>query len=167
MLVRATGARFIFEAGTEHGLSTWAMCRALHRNGVDRAAYIVTVDIRSDRGELLDGNEGGLVHRLVGDSVGVLSGTHERIDLFLHDTVNDPTHARAQFTALAPRLAPGAVVYSGWFTKEFVDFCEGNGLRYLEYVERPHDHWYPGRRAGLAIWPRSMVGPAPARRQSA
>jgi predicted O-methyltransferase YrrM len=152
MLVRASGARVIFEAGTERGLSTWAMCRAVRRNGgTGRAPLIITVDIGADRGEFLDGDEGGLVRRLVGDSVTALLATAEPIELFLHDTTSEPMHSRAQFEALAPRLAAAAIVHTAWFTGEFVAASEQHEWRSLEYVERVSDHWYPGRRCGLAV----------------
>lgn len=150
MLVRASGARVVFEAGTDRGLSTWAMCRALQRAPGGSPALIVTVDIRADRGEMLDGDEGGLVRRITGDSLQALAAMERPIDLFLHDTVNDPAHMRAQLAAVAPRLAPAGIVHSAWFTREFVAFCEAEGLLALEYVERPRDHWHPGRRCGLA-----------------
>ena len=155
LLVRASGARVVFEAGTDRGLGSWAMCRALQRNASEagddgRAPLLITVDLRSDRGEFLDGDEGGLVRRLEGDSVAALQTTPEPIDLFLHDTVNDPAHSRAQFAALAPRLAPGAMVHSCWFSPEFIAFCDDLDLRCLQYVEPVRNHWYTGGRCGLA-----------------
>ena len=154
MLVRASGARVIFEAGTERGLSTWAMCRALQRNGGGGGAQkIYTVDIQADRGGFLEGDEGGLVQRLVGDSVATLQGITGPIDLFLHDTLNEAAHTRAQLAALAPRLVPGSLLHSCWFSAELVDFCEQHGMRALEYAEQVKDHWYPGARAALAVMP--------------
>jgi predicted O-methyltransferase YrrM len=151
LLVRVSGARFVFEAGTERGLSTWAMVRALQRAGhAPGAASIVTVDIAADRGELLEGDEGGYVTRVTGDSVAVLGATERPIDLFLHDTTNDEAHSRAQFAALAGRLAPGGWVHSAWFSPAFVAFCDRKSLRCLEYVEQPQGHWYPGRRCAIA-----------------
>ena len=165
MLVRASGARVIFEAGTERGLSTWAMCRALQRNrrddiggGNSGPQRIYTVDLQADRGGFLDGDEGGLVQRLVGDSVATLRGITEPIDLFLHDTLNEPAHTRAQLAALAPRLVPGSLLHSCWFSAELADFCEQQGMRALEYAEQVHDHWYPGARAALAVMPGVDAG---------
>lgn len=156
LLVRASGAQRIFEAGTERGLSTWAMCRALTRNGVVgnvAAPPITTVDIADDRGEFLDGDEGGLVRRLVGDSVQALHHHQGPIDLFLHDTVNEPIHTRAQLQALRPHLVPGSLIHACWFSTPLFEFCEAHGLQALEYVERPAGHWYRGR-CGLAVMPR-------------
>lgn len=152
MLVRATGAKVVFEAGTDRGLSSWAMCRAMQANGhVGQGARLITVDLRADRGEFLDGDEAGLVQRLTGDSVAALAAVDQPIDLFLHDTVNDDAHSRAQFKVLSARLAPGALLHSCWFSDAFVQFCEQRGLRALEYVERVQSHWYAGRRCGLAV----------------
>jgi predicted O-methyltransferase YrrM len=153
-LVRASGARVVFEAGTDRGLGSWAICRALRRNAVEqamgRSPLLITVDVRADRGGFLQGDEGGLVRRLVGDSVQALMATLEPIDFFLHDTVNEPAHTRAQLAALATRLAPGGWVHSCWFSAEFIAFCDQHDLRALEYVEQVRKHWYAGGRCGLA-----------------
>lgn len=151
LLVRAARPRLTFEAGTERGLSTWAMVRALQHEGlVAGAASIVTVDIAEDRGEFLDGDEGGLVERHVGDSVALLRTSAVPIDLFIHDTINDAAHTEAQLAAIAPRLASGAWLHSAWFSRPFVDFCEQRHWPVLMYAEQPADHWYPGSRCGLA-----------------
>lgn len=154
MLVRASGARVVFEAGTDRGLGAWAICRALRRNAAEQATgrppLLITVDLRADRGDFLQADEDGLVRRLVGDSVAALQATAEPIDFFLHDTVNEAAHSRAQFAALATRLAPGGWVHSCWFSPEFTAFCDEHDLRALEYVEQVRDHWYAGGRCGLA-----------------
>jgi Methyltransferase domain len=157
ILVRARRPKTVFEAGTERGLSTWSMCRALHRNLAEGhttdLGRIITVDIGQDRGEFLEGDEDGLVQRLVGDSVQALRNSSGPIDLFLHDTVNQADHTREQLNLLAPRLSRGAVVHSCWFSLEFAQFCDQHGLNGLELVEKPKDHWYAGRRCGLAVKP--------------
>jgi predicted O-methyltransferase YrrM len=153
VLVRALQPQLVFEAGTDRGLSTWAMCRAVRRNldeGQAGPVRIITVDIAADRGEFLEGDEGGLVQRLVGDSVVALNGVPGGIDLFLHDTTNHAGHTQTQLQVLAAKLAPAGTVHSCWFSAEFANFCEAQGLRALEYVERPANHWYGGRRCGLA-----------------
>ena len=154
MLVRATRPRIVFEAGTEKGLGALAICRALAQNAALGApGKLVTVDIAADRGGFLEGDEGGLATRLTGDSVAAIDAMDSKIDFFLHETITDPDHCRAQFAALERRLAPGAVIHSAWLIEEFVEFCERNNLAYLEVVERPRDHWDAGRHFGLA-WAR-------------
>jgi hypothetical protein len=153
MLVRASGARRVFEAGTERGLSALAICRALRLNaatGDGPVPHLVTVDIATDRGEFLQGDEDGLVTRLTGDSVAAIRDQGPLIDCFIHDTVNDSQHTQIQLATVAAKLAPRAVIHTSWFNQEFATFCEGQDLRYIEVAERPKNHWYAGRRCGLA-----------------
>ncbi len=156
MMVRAIKPRIVFEAGTDKGLGALAICRALQRNRTEGSVgRLFTIDIAVDRGDYLAGDEDGLVLRRTGDSVAALLSMDEPIDLFVHETVNDPVHTRAQFAALKPRLARGALLHTAWFNTQFVDFCLDNGLACLEVAERPKDHWYPGRRMGLGWFPRT------------
>ena len=149
MLVRANQPQFVVEAGTAYGLGSLAICRALARNAAEGApGKLVTIDIASDRGDFLDGDEGGLVTQLTGDSVATIATLDSNIDLFIHDTY--PGHMREQFAALEPKLTKDAVVVTVWFVEEFILFCERLGWPYLEIAERPLDHWYPGGRYGIA-----------------
>jgi hypothetical protein len=151
VLVRSARPRLIFEAGTLNGSGSLAMSRALLRNAKEGSpGRILTVDSRLDRGELLEGDEGGLVTRLCGDSVELLLAMNNPIDFFIHDTTNLAAHTIAQFSALEQHLAPGAVVLTSWFGQEFADFCERNSLAYIEVSPRPADTWYTGSRHGLA-----------------
>jgi predicted O-methyltransferase YrrM len=155
VLVRATGARRVFEAGTEQGLSSWAMCRAMARNAHERqeplSLYrLSTIDLHAARGLYLNGDEGGLVERLSGDSVAALRQGAAPLDLILHDTINDDTHTREQLAAAMPRLAPGGVLHTSWFNAVFVDACQAHGLTCLPVAERLENHWFEGRLAGIA-----------------
>jgi predicted O-methyltransferase YrrM len=162
VLVRATGARQVFEAGTDQGLSTWAMCRALARNARDRreplSLYrLSTIDLHADRSLYLQGDEGGLVERLSGDSVQALRQDTAPLDLILHDTVNEDTHTREQLAAAAPRLAPGGMLHTSWFNAAFVDACLAHGLACLPVAERLQNHWFEGRLAGIARKPPGEI----------
>lgn len=151
VLVRCARPRLIVEAGTLNGSGSLAMSQALRLNAEEGSpGRIVTIDFRQDRGELLDGDEGGLVTRLCGDSIQWLHETNEPIDFFIHDTTNLAAHTVAQFSALERRLAPGAVVLTSWFGQEFAQFCERNSLAYLEVSPKPAHTWYSGSRHGLA-----------------
>lgn len=151
LIVRSLRPRLVVEAGTLNGLGSATICRALQRNAqAGWAGRLITVDSRSDRGEFLDGDEGGLVARCIGDSTRILCSIEEPIDLFIHDTTDDADHCAAQFDAVAPRLADGAVMLTSWFNEQFVEFCEHQGMVFLEIADRPHGHWYAGSRFGIA-----------------
>jgi predicted O-methyltransferase YrrM len=161
VLVRASGAHRIFEAGTEQGLSSYAICRALALNkqeantrdpeGRPMPYILVTIDLEADRGHYLEGNEQGLVVRLVGDSVAHLMAIQTPLDLFIHDTVNEEGHTQAQLSAAVKVLAPGGIIHTSWFNGTFTRCCEQAGLAYLPVSERLEGCWYGGRQAGLAI----------------
>ncbi len=158
VLVRASGARQVFEAGTEQGLSSWAICRALQRNAQDSGRplaehRLITIDLHTDRGLYLIDDEGGLVERRFGDSVASLRAQTTPLDLVLHDTVNDDEHTTAQLDAAAARLAPGGLVHSSWFNETFASSCERHGLVFLPVTERIESHWFEGRVAGIARKP--------------
>jgi len=158
VLVRASGARQVFEAGTEQGLSSWAICRALQRNAQDHGRplsehRLVTIDLHTDRGLYLIDDEGGLIERLYGDSVASLRARTTPLDLILHDTVNDDEHTKAQLDAAAARLSPGGLIHSSWFNEIFASSCEQHGLVCLPVAERIESHWFEGRVAGIARKP--------------
>lgn len=70
VLVRCARPRLIVEAGALNGSGSLAMSRALLLDAkAGSPGRIVTIDCRQDRGELLDGDEGGLVTRPGGDSI--------------------------------------------------------------------------------------------------
>jgi hypothetical protein len=151
MLVRASKAKLVFEAGTDKGFGAFAICRALIRNASEGTdGHLVTVDIKIDRGDMLDGDEAGLVTRLTGDSLEAIAAFDRRVELFIHDTTSEAGHMQSQLESLPPHLAPGAIIYTTWFTQTFVDFCERSGLSYLEVADKPLNHWYRGSRYGLA-----------------
>jgi hypothetical protein len=150
VIARCIRPRLVFEAGTLNGLGSLAICKALQRNAAaGHPGRLVTVDLRADRGEFLDGDEGGLVTRLFADSVEAVRSASEPINFFIHDTTSDAEHSRLQFAALERRLADYAVVNTSWFTQPFIDFCERNNLAFVEIADRPAAHWYSGSRYGL------------------
>jgi predicted O-methyltransferase YrrM len=150
VIARSVRPRLVVEAGTLNGLGSLAICRALQRNAVGgNPGSLVTVDVRTDRGEFLDGNEGGIVSRVIADSVDVVSAPGEPIDFFIHDTTSDAEHSARQFAALERRLSDRCVVLTSWFTQPFIDFCERNDLAFVEIADRPAAHWYTGSRYGL------------------
>lgn len=158
VLVRAGGARQVFEAGTEQGLSSWAICRALQRNAHDSGRplaehRLVTIDLHTDRGLYLVDDEGGLVERRFGDSVASLRSQTMPLDLVIHDTINDDEHTTAQLDAAAARLSTGGLIHSSWFNQIFASSCERHGLVYLPVAERIQSHWFEGRVAGIARKP--------------
>lgn len=155
VLTRACRARTVFEAGTAQGLSAVCIAEALRLNAREsgHAGRLYTVDLTSDRSLYLSPRDQDVVSQLTGDSIEQVEKFDHPIDLFLHDTINDPRHTTAQLTALMTRLAPRGVIHTSWFSDAFVGHCRLHGLNFLPFTEATAGHWYPGRRAGLAVAP--------------
>lgn len=152
VLVRASRARTVFEAGTAQGLSAVCMAEALRRNAQElhQPCRLYTVDLQQDRSLYLAPDDADMVTRLVGDSVEALRKVPEHIDLFLHDTLNDPEHTARQFATLLPQLAPGGVIHTSWFNDTFVRMGAQHGMRLLPLRIEAEHHWYSSH-AGLAV----------------
>lgn len=148
-LVRATEPEHVVETGTDKGIGSLVLARALERNGHGR---LTTIDINEDSGYMLAEAPAGLISRRIGDSVSIIREL-EDINLFLHDSDHSHVHEAAEFEAVSPCLAPGALVLSdnSELTSALSDWAGTTNRRFLYFAEEPLDHWYPGGGIG-ASW---------------
>lgn len=151
-LVRALRPQLVVETGTDKGLGSVVLASALLRNGQGR---LVTLDVNPDAGYLIAGPYADVASLEIGDSIEWLSRCSEPIDLFVHDSSHTPEHERAEFAAVEPVLAPGAVALSdnSHVTSVLPTWAEATGRHFLFFSERPQAHWYPGGGIGVA-WQR-------------
>ncbi|MCL3838276.1 class I SAM-dependent methyltransferase [Aeromicrobium duanguangcaii] len=149
-MVRATRPNVVVETGTDKGLGTLVLAAAVRRNGVGR---VVTVDVDTAAGHLIAEPYGEFIDQRIGDSLDLLTGFGEPVDLFLHDSLHTPEHEAAEFAAVAPLLSPDALVLSdnAHVTSELASWAEATGRRFLFFDERPAGHWYPGAGIGVAV----------------
>lgn len=153
LLVRAVKPKVVVEAGLDKGLGACIIGAALLKNAAEGSPgqyYGLTLLTAQDA--FLYGAPYDFHGQLVmGDSVDFLGKTGPNIDIFIHDTTNNPAHEQAQFTALRPRLATDAIVLSTWFTEKFAEFAQQSGLTVLTFQESPVRHWYPGGKIAFAF----------------
>lgn len=144
-LTRALRPSLVVETGTDKGLGSCVFAAALLRNGRGR---LLTIDVNPESGYLIHGPYAGVVQRALGDSVTVLRGMNEPVDLFLHDSWHTFQHEMAELSAVY--LAPGAVILSDnvHASDALSVFARKTGRRFLFFREEPQNHWYPG--AGIA-----------------
>lgn len=147
-LVRAVKPRHVVETGTDKGLGSCVLAAALLRNGTGR---LTTLDINPESGYLIGGPYADVVDVVVGDSVALLASLDE-VDLFLHDSDHRPEYERAEYQAVAPKLAPGALVLSdnAHETNELAEWAERKGMSFAFFGERPEGHWAAGDGIGVA-----------------
>lgn len=152
-LARVMQPEHIIETGTDKGLGSCAIAAALLRNGHGR---LTTMDVNPDSGYLVTGKYAEVVDRVLGNSVDLLKNEDSPVDLFLHDSLHTFEHETAEFEAVAPRLAPGAVVLSdnAHDSDALSRWAETTGRSFLYFREVPSHHWVPGEGIGAA-WQRT------------
>ena len=145
ILVRAMKPRVVVEAGMDKGLGACIIGAALLKNSADgNPGKYYGISLKAQDAFLMDFPYDSHGEIVIGNSVDFLRNSELNIDLFLHDTTNDPEHERDQFKSLAPRLGADSIILSTWFTKMFIEFAHQSNLSMLTFHETPIRHWYPG-----------------------
>lgn len=160
--VRALRPRAIVETGTDVGMGTALLARALQRNERDGAppGRVWTFDLDPRAGSAIPAPLRAWVTHVHGDSHATLPATLPAlppVGVFLHDSDHSAGHERAEFEAVLPFLAQDGVLLTdnGHETTVLADMAGERGLRYRFWHEEPVDHPDPGAGIGIAA-------PAPA-----
>lgn len=163
IIVRVCRPSLVVETGILEGLGSRTILRALQLNGAEGSpGRLMSFDVLSGAGALVP-------ERLRPGWEPVYEPTPEalrcrldgrRVDLFLHDSVQDAEHLRAELDAVLPHANPGAVLMTvaGW-TGVLEEIAGPLGARCETFRERPVDHFYSGRRVS---WMRLPPAQAPA-----
>ena len=143
----------VVETGVDKGLGACVFASALLRNADDgRPGQYVGIDLDRNAGWLLAAPYNNVAQIRYGNSVASLAGISKPIDLFLHDSDHSPSHERAEYLAVAPKLSLAAIVLSdnAHVTDELREFAAATGRRFDIWHETPEAHWYPGSATGVA-----------------
>jgi predicted O-methyltransferase YrrM len=153
-LVRARRPARVVETGVDKGLGTCVLAAALLRNAAEgHPGRVTSLDINPEAGYLAAAEPWcGVVDLVIGDSLASIAALDRPVDLFLHDSDHAAAHERAEFRAVEPRLAPGALLLTDNVTATDVlaRHAEATGRRFLAWTERPARHWFPGDGIGAA-----------------
>jgi predicted O-methyltransferase YrrM len=149
-LVRLVQPGLVVETGVGHGLSGVLVSHALRRNAAAgvKGTY-VGVDLDAEAGVLLGDRYGDVARVITGDSLTVLGSMSGPIDLFISDSHVSPEFEYAECVAVAPKLAPGAIVATT-VSDRLPQFAEETGRHCAVFREEPEHHWYPGAWIGFA-----------------
>lgn len=153
LLVRAVKPRVVVEAGLDKGLGACIIGSALLKNAAENSTgkYYGLTLLTAEDAFLFDAPYNLHGELVIGNSVDFLRNTESGIDIFIHDTTNNPDHEREQFEALNLRLGADSIVVSTWFTEMFTEFAQQAGLSLLTFHETPVGHWYPGGNIAFAF----------------
>jgi predicted O-methyltransferase YrrM len=153
-MVRARRPAHVVETGVDKGLGTCVLAAALLRNAAEgHPGRVSALDINPEAGYLAAPPPwSSVVDLVIGDSVASIGALTTPVDLFLHDSDHSVAHERAEFAAVEPKLAPGALLLTDNVTTTNVlaRHAEQTGRRFLAFTERPARHWFPGDGIGAA-----------------
>ena len=148
-IVRAMNPQLVVETGTEKGLESLVLAEALIQNGSGR---LITVDMEPSSGLLIGAEYGGVIERLIDDSLVAISQI-DQIDLFIHDSDHSAEHEAQEFELLQSRLSVNGIVLSdnSHATTELAKWSLRQGRRFMYFAEEPIDHWYPSAGIGVSM----------------
>ncbi|MGN9778716.1 O-methyltransferase [Micromonospora sp. H33] len=153
-IVRASRPKHIVETGVDKGLGSVVLAAALLRNAAEgHPGRVTSLDINPEAGYLAKvAPWSEVVDLVIGDSLASIAALDRPVDLFLHDSDHSTVHERREFTAVEPKLAPGAILLTDnvTVTNVLAEHAERTGRKFLAYRETPANHWYPGDGIGVA-----------------
>jgi predicted O-methyltransferase YrrM len=147
-LIRIYKPKNVVESGTEKGLGSLIIARALEKNGFGELS---TLDIDIYSGGLIDQDD-VLINLVIGDSIKSLSKL-KNIDFFIQDSDHSINHERLELEALEGRLNPGAIVISdnAHDSNVLFEWSKKNKRKYLFIPEKSIKHWHSGDGVGVSI----------------
>lgn len=153
-IARATKPKVIVETGVDQGIGAVVLCAALARNGREgQPGRYVGTDINPNAGFFLKGEYSKQGSILYGDSITSLQTLTEVVDLFINDSDHSADYEAAEYEAIAPRLAPTAIVLgdNSHVTAKLAEFSVRTGRRFTFLAEEPQNHWYRGAGVGVSV----------------
>ena len=149
-IVRATKPLVLVETGTEKGLGSLVLARAIERNSNNGILY--TLDIEPSAGLLIGNRFSETIVQKIGDSISSITDLSD-IDFFIHDSDHSAEHERAEFDAVLSRLTPNAICLSdnSHVTNVLSEWSKQIGRQFSFFKEEPLSHWYRGCGIGASM----------------
>lgn len=159
ILLRALKPKVVLETGTDVGMGSAVLARALQRNAEDGGprGHLWTFDFNPTAGWATPDALRPWVTLVPGDLRQTLPATLQRlpgpVDLMIHDSDHSYDHEMFEFRTVGPHLAKEGVLLTdnGHVTTVLADYSQANGRRYSFWREAPEDHPYPGAGIGLSV----------------
>lgn len=159
ILMRALKPTVVLETGTDVGMGSALLARAMQRNYADGGpkAHLWTFDFNDDAGWAIPDSLRPWVTLVPGDLRktldAALAGLPGPIDLMIHDSDHTYEHEMFEFTTVGPHLARDGVLLTdnGHVTTVLQDYSNAQGRQYSFWREVPEGHPYPGAGIGLSV----------------
>jgi predicted O-methyltransferase YrrM len=137
------------ESGTEKGLGSLIINRALEKNGIGQ---LYTLDIDIYAGSLFDAQDKEKINLVIGDSIESI-GRISEIDFFIQDSNHSINHEILELEALEKQLCKNSIVISdnAHDSNALFEWSKKMGRNYIFINEQSKNHWYPGDGVGISI----------------
>lgn len=154
---RSLKPRLIVETGTQNGLASVILLRALERNGEEGApGRLLSFDIMPGTGWLVTDRFAGNWEPVIGSTFDTLAPAlagHE-VGLFIHDSLNTYDCEQFEFRTALEHAAERLVLISNRAPIGGLrDLAAARSLPYTEFHERPL-HFYRGTDQAAAVYER-------------
>jgi predicted O-methyltransferase YrrM len=148
-LVRIFKPNVVVESGTEKGLGSLIINRALEKNGIGQ---LHTLDIDIYAGSLFDDQDKEKINLVIGDSIESI-GLISEIDFFIQDSNHSMVHEILELKALEKKLCKNSIVISdnAHDSNALFEWSKKMERNYLFINEQSKKHWYPGDGVGISI----------------
>lgn len=148
-IVRMADPEIMVETGVAHGVSSWTILNAMHRNGKGKLYSIdlPNLDLQSYNPENLHQSSGWVVPEKLRSRWELRLGSSEKllpellkelkaIDIFFHDSDHSYENMRFEFKAVLPTISKGGLIISDDVHKntsfaEFVRESRLTGIRFF------------------------------------
>lgn len=150
-LVRILRPTYVVETGTDKGLGTLVLTRAVEANDYGQ---VVSIDINPKAGAFCRDWPDDRLRLLNGDSVEILRSLKEpEVDLFVHDSLHTYEYEAAELRAIGMKLSPGAFVLSdnSRDSDALLDWSLESGRQFHFFQEMPAQRPYVGEGVGVSI----------------
>jgi hypothetical protein len=156
-LARSLKPRLIVETGIYQGLGSLVLLRALERNAEEGVeGELLSIDMDPEAGWLVEPRVAGRWRKVVGMTMDVLERElrGRSVQMLIQDTT--PHTYETQMFEFGVGLAHAGdrlvlVDRSGEMTRALRELCERDDRTYLLFRERPRNHFFPARGAGVGL----------------
>ena len=148
-LIRIYKPKVIVETGTDKGIGSLVIQKALEKNGL---GILYTLDVDRYSGGLLNESDLKKITLIIGDSIESIKSIND-VDLFIHDSDHSAQHERNEYLAVSPKLTQNAVVISdnSHVTDVLFNWSKETNRNFIFIKESPQNHWYQGGGVGISF----------------
>ena len=154
VLIRITCPRLVIETGVHQGVGALVITSALIKN-IEEGNHgrYLGIDIDPNSGVLFKGQYAEVGEIKIGDSIEILKGLSDPVDLFISDSDHEDEYEANEYESFIPLLKENSIIISdnSHANSVLAEFSLKYNRNYFFFAESPLDHWYPGAGIGFSL----------------